>query len=361
MKVLNSLGKPLDHIILNDEGKPIILNQEIQRQCDFIERHLRNALGVDIPITTMTTITKKITEQKFFTVPGGPAAYVPITVGQGAYSDQLLTYVTAMIADNIETGWQDMGSSQGRLAEVSTGVQGVFAQTKFWAKGLTWTIAQVQAAAKAGNWNLVESLEASRKKDWDLGTQRMAFLGARGLNGSTGNFFGLLNQPATLVNNNTSLITQAISTMNTVQFQTFIQGLLQAYRLNNNYTAYPTHFVIPEDDYNGMAAPLSATFPIVSFGQYLEEALKQIIPGFKKVLPCAYAIPAQNKSVFGGNGKHVYALYNYDETSLRMDVPIEYSTTPANSINGFQIQNAAFGQVTGLVPYRPLEILTFSY
>ena len=356
MKVMNALGKPLRHVITNDKGDPIILNAQIQRQCDFQENYFRNALGVDIPITTMTTITKKVTMQKFFTVPGGPIAYLPMREGQGAWSDQLLTYVQMMIADNMETGWVDMGSSGPRLAEVNTGVQGVFAPTKVWAKQLTWTIAQVEAAAKAGNWNLIESLEKARKKNYDLGIQRLAFLGARGANGTTGNFFGLLNQPATLVNVNTTLITGLINAMNTTAFQTFVAGLLQAYRVNNNYTAYPTHFIIPEDDYNGLQAPVSPTFANISFFNYLETAMKAGIPGFQKILPCAYAIPANNPA-----GKHIYTLLNYDEESLRMDVPVGYTTTVANSLNGFQLQNVGYCQVTGVVPYRPAEMLYFQF
>jgi hypothetical protein len=385
MKVVNSLtGRPIKYPRFNSEGKPILLPHALQQACDAAEDQARlmaktstlfngqmvnaigspsGAIGFDIPITTMTTIIKEKSEQKFYDMLGKtPSDYVPFKVGQGAWSDFLLTYLVQKFADNLETGIIDMGSPSGRLAEATSGVKAVPVQTYTWAKQITWNMAQMNAAAKAGNWDLVSSLEESRKQDWDLGVQRWTFFGGRGLNGTNGTTYGLLNQPASRgVITNTTLITQKISSMNTTQFATFIQGLIDTYMVNTNYTTAPTHFVIPQDDYNGMATPLSPTFPVISVGEYLEKAIKQIVPTFKAVLPSAYAMPAYNSVVFGGGGKHVYCMYNYDPRSLRMDVTVPYSTTVPNTLNGWQLQSVAFGQLTGLYPYLPQEMIYFTF
>src|SRR6185312_5396123 len=81
-----------------------------------------------------------------------------------------------------------------------------------------------------------------------------------------------------------------------------------------------------------------------------------------KILPCAYGDAAYNSSVINvGTGKQVYALLNYDEESLRMDIPVDYTSTLANSLDNFTFQNAAYGQFTGVVCYRPLETMLFQY
>ena len=64
--------------ILNSKGEEIILNSRETKLANSLERKL-NALGYEIPITTLTTIMKKITEQKFFEV--APADYLPLRVG----------------------------------------------------------------------------------------------------------------------------------------------------------------------------------------------------------------------------------------------------------------------------------------
>ena len=44
-----------------------------------------------------------------------------------------------------------------------------------------------------------------------------------------------------------------------------------------------------------------------------------------------------------------------------MDIPLDYTNTLANSIDNFAFQNAGYGQLTGCLSYRPLEMLYFQY
>jgi hypothetical protein len=341
--------------ILNSKGEPVVLNQREAARAGALQlqydSQIKNSLGYDINITTLTTISKSIVEQKFFTI--RPSLYMPIRVGDGAWSSEILTYRDFQVAADFETGNINTGSSNSRLAEADGGVDSVTNPIINWAKQVSWTFFDLQQAAKSGNWDLVTSKERSRKKNWDLGIQKIAFLGSA----SNAAVMGLLTQSS--VNSNTSIITQYINQTDPTEFAALVQTLLEAYRVNAQRTAWPTHFTIPESDYNGLATPVSADFPNVSMLEYLLRAFRQITmnPNFE-ILPCAYGDQAQNADVIN---KNRYALYNFDEDTMRMDIPVDYTNTLQNTINGFQFQNVGYGQYTGVLAYRPLEVLYFDW
>lgn len=341
--------------ILNAKGEEIVLNERESRVSNILERQL-NALGYEVPITTLTTIMKRISEQKFFEV--APADYVPIRVGEGAWSSNLLTYRSFNLSGDFEQGIVNTGSNNDRLARGDAAVDAVPIQVFNWAKGIGWSIFDLELAAKAGNWDIVTAKERSRKKNWDLGVQKIAFLGIAG----NSNCVGLLNQSGVTIN--TTALTSSISSLAATpnNLSAFIQAVLNLYRANCNRTAWPTHFVIPESDYLGLAAPSSAQFPIKSILQLMLETF-QVMTGNKnfKILPSAYADSAYHANITSIAGKQVYALYNYDEESIRMDIPVDYTNTLANSIDNFSFQNVGYGQFTGVLPYRPLEMLYFQY
>ncbi len=344
----------MKHRILNTKGEPILLNDRESLVANTVERQI-NALGYEVDITTLTTIMKKISEQKFFEV--APADYLPVRVGEGAWSSNLLTYRTFQLSDDFGTGVVNTASDNAKLASADAGVDSLSINVKNWAKSISWSIMDLEMAAKSGNWDLVSSKEKARKKNWDLGIQRLAFLGMKGFS----DVLGLLNQGSS-VSVNTSVITKAIKSMSGSELKVFCATVLDAYRSNCNRTAWPTHFIIPESDYLGLAAPSSADFPLKSVLAVLEETF-QIMTKNKnfKILPLAYADSAYHADISSIVGKQVYVLLNYDEESIRMDVPVDYTNTLANSTNNFQFQNVGYGQFTGVLSYRPLEMLYFQY
>lgn len=340
------------------EGKPIQLtdaeaSRALALQAQF-NREFRNSLGFDLPITTLTAISKSIVEQKFFEI--RPSEYMPVRVGENAWSDQILTYQSYDIAGDFEQGNINTGSSNSRLAEADAGVTGVYNPIIDWAKTINWSFADLRKAAKSGNWDLISEKERARKKNWDLGIQKIAFLGSA----NNTNVMGLLNQTA--VNSNTALITEYLRTMDATEFASFVAGVLGAYRSNANFTAWPTHFVIPELDYNGLATLTPGTvgtYPVSKL-EYLKQAFREITRNKNfEILPCAYADQAQNASA--GINKNRYALYNYDEDSGRMDIPVDYTNTLQNTLNGYQFQNVGYGEYTGFLAYRPAEFLYFDW
>ncbi len=301
---------------------------------------------------------KKITEQKFFEV--APADYLPVRVGEGAWSSNLLTYRSFDAAAEFEEGVVNTGGQSARLAVADAAIDSLSVQVFNWAKSIEWTIMDIEMAAKAGNWDIVTSKEKARKRNWDLGVQRIMFLGARGMNGSTGPCLGLLNQVGITVN--TTLITKAISSMTPAELKVFQATILGIYRANCNHTAWPNRFVIPESDYLGLASQASAEFPIKSTLQLLEEAFRLMTGKADfKILPVAYADAPRHADVAAIAGKQVYSLYNSEEESLRADIPVDYTNTLANSLNNFSLQNVGYGQFTGVQAYRPLEMMYFTY
>lgn len=357
-------------VILNSKGEPIKLNAIEQYNAQWMARYLKdrfgenpqtpflNSLGYDVAITTLTTVSKRITEQKFFEV--APADFFAVKVGEGTWSDQITTYRSFNVADQFETGIINTGGQNGRLAVADAAIDALNIKVYPWAKAIGYSIFDLEYAAKSGNWDLASAKEKARKINWDLGIQRLAFLGARGLNASTGTCLGFLNQPGVAIN--TTRITKAISSMSTAELKVFCAGVIEDYRNNNQRTAWPTTFTIPESDYNGLASQASPDFPIKSTLQLLEEMFATICRNKNfKILPLAYCDAAYHSDVTAIAGKQVYVLSRYDEESGRMDVPLDYTTTLANSLDNFSFQNAGYGQFTGYLAYRPLEMLYFQY
>lgn len=335
-------------VITNSKGEPIVLNAQEKMTADYYERQL-NALGYEASITTLSTIVKKISEQTFYEI--APADYIPITVGQGAYSTNLLTFREFALADDFSTGVINTGSNDGRMASADVGIDSIPVKINNWGKKISWTILDLQFATRSGNWDIVAAKERARKKNWDLGIQKIAFLGLAG-EPST---LGLYNQPGVAVNS--SLITQPLSAMDAPTLSAFVAGMLNAYRANNGRTAWPTNFGIPESDYLGLATPSNPAYPLKSKLEVIKETLVTMTnnPNFK-----VFSLPYGDK-IYSGSTYQVYVLYKYDETSLRMDIPVDYQSTLANSTDNFHFTNVGYGQFTGVVPYKPQELLYFQY
>lgn len=357
-------------VILNSAGKPIRMNAVQAHNAKWMAAKLReqygdnpetpylNSLGYEVAITTLTAISQKVSEQKLFQI--APADFLPVRVGFGTWSTNITSYRSFDVAEEFETGIVNTGGQNSRMANADAAIDALNIKVFPWAKAVGYSIFDLEFAAKSGNWDLVSAKEKSRKRNWDLGIQRIAFLGARGQNSASGSCLGLLNQAGVTINS--SIITQPINAMSTSDLKQFCGTVVEAFRSNCNRTAYPTHFAIPESDYNGLAAQASADFPIKSTLQVLEEMFQVICRNKSfKILPLAYADAAYHSDVASIAGKQVYALYNYDEESIRIDIPLDYTTTLANSLDNFSFQNAGYGQFTGVLAYRPLELLYFQY
>ena len=62
-----------------------------------------------------------------------------------------------------------------------------------------------------------------------------------------------------------------------------------------------------------------------------------------------------------GINKNLYLLYRHDPESVRMDIPVWPITTQPGTNNNFQFEDVAYGQLTGVGYYRPLEAVLFTH
>lgn len=335
---------------LNAKGEQVLLNSKemaVARALEYQNAELLNAMGIDIPITTLTTAIKSVSEQKFYKI--APAEYMPVVVGEGAFSTNLLKYTSFNMGGDFEEGLIKTSTHNAQLAQADAGVEGVQIPVINWAKGLSWNLFEVQQAAKTGNWDLVTEKEKARKTNWDLGIQKAAFLGVPAVGA-----LGLLNQSN--VTSDTTTITKSITTMSAAEYQAFVGRIYAAYRENSSYTAEPDTFIIPESDYNGLASAVDPNFPIMSKLEYLKKAFREIVGSEVAIKKLAYADMAQS-----GLQVQRYVLLRKDADSLAMNIPVDYTATLANTINGFHWENAAYGQFTGVKVFRPKEVLYFDF
>lgn len=344
----NSQGEPLEIPLSDSEKYHAAYTQKL------VNERFGNAIGYEVPITTLTQIVKRVSEMKLYQV--APADYCPIKVGEGTWSSNLTTYRSFDIADVFESGIINTGGNNTRQSIGDAGVDALNIKVNNWVKNCGWSIFDLEQAARSGNWDVVTAKEKTRKRNWDLGIQRVAFLGAQGQNGVNGQCLGLFNQAG--VFQDTTLIPSPLNGFSYTQIAIFQQNVIQRYRANCSYTAYPTHFIIPESDYNGLVTQANPEFPMKSMLELLLEGFKVICqnPNFK-ILPSSYAQAANaNGALPGAFLTQMYTLLNYDEESVRMDVPLDYTNTLANSIDNFMYQNAGYGQFTGVLAYRPAEM-----
>lgn len=360
---------PLDEVRNNEIFTPEFLGHTNQRSL-FINGDRNNgidlrlnavgdsvdtATGYQIAIDTLTYLKKLVSEQKFYET--APADFIPVVVGDGAFSQNILTNRTFTVADDFEAGVINSGSADARLSMADMAVDGVNMKVRNWAKAISYTIFDVEQALRANSWDPIMQKHRARKKNWDLGIQATALLGSK----TDTAVPGLLT--ATGINTNTSRITKFISTMTAAELQTFVSGLISDYFSNTNSTAMPDTFVIPYTDFLGMQVLTPGTvgtYPVPLL-KYLEDAFKGATrnAGFK-IIPLAYCDAAVNNSLRAIN-KNIYMLYRRDAETLRMDIPVDYTTTQANSLNNFSFQDAAYGQFTGVGIYRNLEVLKFQF
>ncbi len=107
-----------------------------------------------------------------------------------------------------------------------------------------------------------------------------------------------------------------------------------------------------------MAAQAAPGFPMKTILALLLEAFQIICQNKNfKILPLAYADVANAGGALNSlAASKQYTFLNYDEESLVINVPLQYTNTLANSIDNFQFQNSAYGQHTGVLALRPAEL-----
>jgi hypothetical protein len=300
---------------------------------DFSGLRLMNANG-DIAASSLayqyatdrlSYIRSKIVEQTFYDLV--PSDFFDVIPGEGAFSENIITNVSIKTAGGFRQGKIGVAGHNSKLAIADAAITPIYTHVANWALGVEYSIFDVNQAAFSGNWDIVEAKHRSRKKDWDLGIQEVAFLGDLD---DLDNFPGLYTQPE--VNSDTDTINESISGMTADEFSAMVAAIVGSFLNNCNQTVFPNTFLIPQDDWAGLAAPVSTSYPMISKLAYLQQAFDAIVPkGKVTIRPCAYGMAAYNKAA--GVNKARYVLYRRDIDTLFMEIPVDFQTTQVGTLD----------------------------
>lgn len=359
MRILyNDKGKPF---LANEEGNPIppVPHQPGMRLKNANGEVSQTSLGYQYTIQTTTFIREKVITQKFYEVPGGPAAFMPIAVGTGAYMEDIKTNVVYEAAGAFEGGYVGTAQSPSQLSTVGVATSPISAKIRTWAKAYQYSVIEAEKALAYNNWNVIEAKMKALTKHWQLGLQEKAFLGDAS---DLSNFPGLLSNATVTVN--TAIITQSISSMSPAQFQVLIGQLLAAYFANSNSTEMPDTFVLPMADYLGLGAFVNPAFPLAdsTFLAVLLKVFRELTqnPNFE-IKATIYGNQAVNAGYWATLGTNRYVLYRKQEDVLKLDVPVPFLLSPANTGDNFNFTGVGQAQHTGCIFYRPAAGLYLDY
>jgi hypothetical protein len=305
-----------------------------------------NTLGLQSTIDTVTYLRKKTVEQSFYEV--ALTDYGIIEQGDGAFMQNILVTAEVDMSDDFESGNLQQGANAERLSETDTGVAPFNVPLRQWAKGVVWNYLEVQNALQRNSWDLIGGRMRSRKKNWDLGIQRLFFLGSK----VDTLFPGLLNN--TVQNPYTvgtatpgSASNTIISLLSAANFQLFIGAAIQTYQANCGYVKYPDYLIMPSDDWNALGTATSSTYPIGTMLEYMEKTFKGLCGQHFKILPSAYAVPANNPL-----NKHIYLFGKKDGDSGHMNIPVDMVVTAPGTADNFNYRCVGFGQYSGYNIFR---------
>jgi hypothetical protein len=307
---------------------------------------MENSLGYEQLVTTLTAVSGKVSTQKFYEIL--PADYMPVVEGVGSYMRHIINWRTYSKSDGFEAAIMNNASNKARIPVVDAAFDQLPQNVYNWSRAVMWDIFELEEAMQANSlFSLIEARETARVKEWQLGIQKVAFKGYS-------SEAGLLNQSTVTVD--TATISKRLYSMTSAEFNAFVGTIYGQYRAATAFTARPTHFIIPEADYNGLISFPDATYPLKTRLEILLDAFKTITGNASfKILPCAYC----DKANFDGTNNR-YVLLNYDPTSVKFDIPLSYTSTSAGTVNGFVWENVAYGQFAPVIALREKEMLYFS-
>ena len=353
-----------------DENGTLLPIHEFKKNNIPIGQNLMNALraeltndvgGYQIPIDTLTQIAREITTQTFYGSDKKITDYVPVVVGQGAFSQSLLTFKTGSTSNQFKQNIFRSGQNS-TLTQANTQIEAVTLPILNFAQGMTYSMFEMKQAALFGNFDVIAAKEESRKVAYDQGILQVAFVGL-----PEDGIYGFVNQPTSTIQyavapDEGTTIPVPISTMTADQINNLVINLIQTYYKNTGYTRFPDSFTIPTFDYLGLPAYINPEFPLENSSRMkiLDEAFKKQTgnPNFK-IKHTIYCQPSQANAIGATLTSNRYILSVDDPRSLKMLLPVPYTVTLANTVDGFSWQNAAYGQFSGVQLLKPAETQYF--
>lgn len=344
-------SKSSDRIAIQVRGDKTISNvKDTLNNSKILNNASNSGFATKQDINTLTEIKQDVVSQKFFEF--NPSDCIPVTVGFGAWADDILKYRSFITGDDFESGDIDLARNS-RLSQADVAVDAVKRIIKSWAKQIDYNIIELNQAIIRGNWNLISEREMSLKKGHDLGIQRIAFLGHK----TDARVEGLYNQSDADITVDAGVtIPTPVADLSDANFDLFKRSLIQTFFDNSNSTSMPDTFIMPSSDFLRLGgASATAAFPIKGRLELLLEAFKAVTGNENFQIK---GLPYGSASV-SGLSKDRYILYKRTSDVLEMDIPVPYTSLTAETSNNFQFDSVAYSRYTGVQVYRPKEFMYF--
>jgi hypothetical protein len=319
-------------------------------------------LAVQYFMESTSFIRASVISQKLYEV--SIPDFMSVDKGTGGWQNEIITNATGIIGGTFAamTGPAD-NAGPTNLPRVDVALYPFRAAIKTAKGGYGYAIDEVNQALAANNFDLITARMKALRKLMSLGLQDVAFLG---LETDLADFPGLYSDSSVTINN--TLITAPLSSYSSdpAAFQSFIAQVLAAYSANANYTATPDTFLVPYDDFMGLGAATSSSFPIGTMIKYMLTVFKELTGNENfRILPSRYGMAERNAGFWHSNGTNRYVLYNSarlgvgsgDGLTVKMDVPIDFTLNPAMSADGFNWNGVAYLRFGGGRIYRVPEVL----
>ena len=316
--------------------------------------------GYQVPIDTLTQIAREITTQVFYGSDLKITDYLPVVIGQGAFSQSLLTFKTGSTGNQFKQNIFRSGQNSS-MTQANTQIEAATLEILNFAQGQTYSLFEMKQAAMYGNFDVIAAKEEARKTVYDQGILQTAFVGVPEFGQ-----FGLVNQPLGTLSDtiapDTTIIPKPIGTMDADEINTLVGKLIYTYYRNTGYSRKPSKFIIPTSDYFTLQEYINPEFPLAD-----SQRINILLKAFKsqtgndnfKILDSIYCQPSEANKIGAGLVHDRYILTVDDSKSLKMLLPVPYTVTLANTINGFEWQNAAYGQFSAVQLLRGKETQYF--
>ncbi len=313
-----------------------------------VSKEIKNA-GFSVVITSLEGIRKKVTDERFYIIK--PSDYIPISVGEHAFADDILTYTVEKRTGNWRTKIFDPGNPAPRIGKGDVKFNDVRIPTRYYIGETSYNLIDIQQGRRAGSWSLIEMREKTIKEDWREAIQEVAFLGF------DSTVKGLLNLDG--IETDTITINEPISDMSEATFKTLTAELIPAYYKNSNNTMYPNRFIMPTRDFLGLHQSVSGQFNnVTKYKRLLQTFIDSTGRSDFKILPLSYAEFGRSRGLLD---KDIYVLLNHDPSTLKMDIPVDLISGIRDTVNGFEYSSVSYGQFSGVGVYRPLEVMYFQF
>lgn len=310
-----------------------------------------NDLGYDQIITTLSAVETRVARQK--NIEFGIKEAIDVVEGVGAWKEQGVYFKSFANGGDTLDSWRiDQAQMGATKSQATASMSKETYPLMFLAKMCAYTRVELEQAAASGVWNAIEEKSWARRREFDLRFAELVYKGT-----ADGIYHGLLTLPNVYTETDT-VITKRLSAMTDSEFQTAINQMFSASYTASNYTAKPNRLLIPELDRIGLASTWSSYGAGFAQGitrlARLEEAFRNFTGDANaRVIGTNFANGALN------GGVETYAMYRKDPFELKIEMPVPYGIYPGASVDGFNFQDTALAQVSGVVSKYDQQFVYF--